>query len=186
MNITKITINWNWGYMNQPQILAEVDEVLPQDQYTYQPIPAEGGTFYLSGNNTPWYRFLFVETEAEEKNPQLYGALGGEYNLTDGSVLKTRTGWSSREGIVNTRYRDHVRDCLVDVPIRTSDKGVYLAGNYVEQGFLRSHPLWPQDIYLIKTTDWLAGEVYFIPSIMPGEVVKAVKPPNTDRFGREI
>lgn len=182
MEIKEIRIDWHWGYANQPSVKAIVDEDPMSLEWVYKDIPDERGTMLISRNNSPWYRFLFVERDAEKGDPQFHGALGGAYRLEDGSTLKTRTGWSSRAGVVNTQFRDYIYGTLVEVSIGT-DRPLW-AGFYCEHDYLTDHPLWPEDVYLVMTRRWLKGELYWIPSVDEFQVVKADKPQGSDRYGR--
>jgi hypothetical protein len=182
--ILEVSVDWYWGYGNQPALRAIVD-LMPKEglpEFIYQAIPDERGTMLISKNNAPWHRFVYVEHAGREGQPQLYGALGGEYRLTDGSVFKTRTGWSSREGVINARYREYIEDELVDCPIRLHHESGGLVA-FVSRSYLDGKL--PEGVHLIRDDGlYLGNEVYWIPSIDPDEVIKAPKPPNTDRYGR--
>lgn len=171
MRIEKIEVEWWKGYGNSPELVVYVDKLLSQDDFLY--FPVEGSisvppVFLLSTNNHPWYRFVYVD-EKPNGDPSLHGALGGMYKLTDGTVFKTRTGWSSRAGVVNKRYREHLDSELIE-PTVVDPTGFHWAGYAHAVSELLHNDLFPKGVYLVR--DERNGEPRWTPSVDPNEVVK--------------
>jgi hypothetical protein len=175
MEIVSLNVRWMHGYANKPGFEAIVNEIPARDSWVYESIEDPQGWMLISTTNRPWYRFVYIEKKHINGHPNRGGALGGSYRLTDGSVLESRTGWSSREGVVNTDYRGHIGGELVDVPIKSKEEAErkyasFFAGHYVEVDALRPHL--PEGVYLVKDPTYLDGEVYWCPSVDPYQVVK--------------
>lgn len=196
MLVTKIEPNWMHGYGNKPEIVVTVDEALPHDRFIYnverpntfakgnKPGGMVRNVMLVSTNQAPWVRFVFVDNP--EGDPSYYGALGGTYTLVDGSTFETRTGWSSRCSVVNSKYAnllrhsgsvpEHVTEVTVAVPRPNSPhphaKPSLWAGYYLEVNYLRNHPLWPKDCYLVCTVRD-DGEINYNINADPVRVVKA-------------
>src|SRR5687767_6928409 len=99
--ITKIEANWFHGYANDPTVKIHVDrDIYKEWEWLYEPITINDvgsnpfPCMLYSDNNAPWVKFVYIDNP--DGNPSQHGALGGEYTLYDGSVIKSRTGWSSR------------------------------------------------------------------------------------------
>ena len=171
-NITKIEPNWYHGYMNSPDIYVEVDVDLHDTlDWIYTPVPSDARekVMLLSTNNAPLVKFVYIADP--NGTPNSHGALGGNYQLTDGSLLRSRTGWSSREGVINRDYREYMNDELAGITIRYS-KYSLMAGYYIYQDYLRNHSCWPSDLHLVRELKF-EEEPYWHISTDPDKVVKA-------------
>ena len=170
--VTKIEPEWMLGYANSPGIRLTIEGYeYKQADWIYNPVPYESreNVMLISTNNVPWVRFVFIADP--NGNPSNHGALGGEYHLLDGSVFKTRTGWSSREGVINRDYRRYIDDELVGVTLDLGNHRL-MAGYAIYQTYLKTHPLWPSDLHLVREEKYSGGEPYWHISTDPNEVVK--------------
>lgn len=177
--IISIEPNWMFGYGNSPTIKVTVESLDADYEWIYKPIPKDENkphaqTMLISTNNAPWVRFVYIDNP--DGRPQDHGALGGEYLLTDGTTLKSRTGWSSRAGVINTRYRNYIEEEICDVTVYTPDSKVGWAGQNIYADYLANHPLFPKDLHLVRTTTYLKEEVYWQISTQPDKVVKPHTP----------
>lgn len=112
--------------------------------------PPENNFTLLSTNLDPWVKFVAI---ADPKgNPQMHGALGGEYKLanTNGEIFKSRTGWSSHAGDINKRYLDYlprkepvVEVVLYDPRYKTGWAGYNISITALEDLYKNS-TLWPR------------------------------------------
>jgi len=172
IRIHSIDVRWHHGYGNMPEMVVTVSKLPPRDAWIYNPIPVEDGRarFLLSTNQWPWSRFVLIRDP--NGSPNLHGALGGEYRLIDGSTLMSRTGWSSREGVVNSLFRNYVPDDLLAPVTVEVAKGYKWHGYYIGVGYLRNHALFPEGIYLVRD-EKADGEVTYYPSVHPERVEKA-------------
>lgn len=171
--ITEIKPRWNFGYANSPDIEVSVNCDLHKDfEWLYEKTPhlATEKFWLISRNNYPWVRFVWVDVPDGE--PQLHGALGGEYKLTDGTICKTRTGWSSREGVYNRDHAESVGKEVTEVFVRMPERNVTFAGFYIVGEYLEAHDLFPYpECYMVrKVSD--TNEITWTISTMINDVVK--------------
>lgn len=178
MKITGIEINWHHGYGNSPTVVVNVDTRLRHDTFEYQCVPnndndKRSNVMLISTNNDPWVKFVYIDDP--EGRPQYHGALGGDYKLTDGTVFHSRTGWSSRASVLNTKpeYSSLLRSHITEVTLRTDDETSYSlwAGYSCYVNHLKEHSLWPKDVYLIRDNN--DKEFQYSPSVDPNNIVKA-------------
>jgi hypothetical protein len=171
IEITKIEPNWMHGWANPPSIYVHVNGELDDLEWVYEPLPSDRRekVMLISSNNEPWIRFVYIADPNGQ--PNQHGGLGGEYKLTDGSILKSRTGWSSREGIINRDYIDELADEVVNITIV---RGPYSlrAGYYIYAHDLIDDEAWPDDLYLVRSLKGNNEPVWTI-STNPNKVVKA-------------
>jgi len=175
MEISSIEVNWMLGWANSPSLKVHVDKAIPHSEFVYNKFPPTAKEkFWLLSNTEqhPWYRFVWVDKP--DGNPTYHGALGGEYKLTNGEVCKTRTGWSSRPGVVNREFKDFLSYELVDVSLYEAGKitgwaGYYLAVDVALRGYIANHCDW----YLVREVRD-NGEIVWTPSVDPK--IPGVKP----------
>lgn len=170
---------WFHGYANDPAISLITGPTPRPNSYIYptryfdgyewlydsfpkSPVDLTKNVMLISKNNAPWVRFVFVENPTG--NPQFHGALGGEYKLTDGSVFKTRTGWSSRDGVINRDYRHYLDDEIVDVAVDNLVSHIYATP-------LKEHIERTTPYYLVRHIKF-NDEPYWTISTHPTKVVK--------------
>jgi len=173
-NITKIDINWNHGWANAPQVEITVDGKMPEpSEWIYQATTdwENDPTMLISRNFDPWVRFVYISKR--DGQAQFDGALGGDYRLTNGEVLKSRTGWSSRASVINVKYSTFIPDDILEPTLIIPSKygAMKWAGYAVTAKYIREHELWPKDIYLV-IDNRRNDEVHYAPSIDPTEVRK--------------
>jgi hypothetical protein len=172
VEITKIEPRWNEKYANTPDIIVEVDEKLSWEEVLWDAVPEADQrehTLLLSTNCDPWVRFVYIADPNGHHNS--HGALGGPYHMTDGTIFNSKTGWSSRSGVVNRDYSDYLREEIVDVTIRLGQYSL-VAGFHCYLSYIRDHPCWPEDLYLIRNEKYLSSEAYWTISCHPDEVRK--------------
>lgn len=175
--ITDISVNWWHGYGNSPSLNVVVENgSLPKfEDFEYEAISLgeNGGTFLLSTNLWPWVKFVMIDHGAENGNPSYHGALGGNYRLSDGSTFKTRTGWSSNSGSVNRNFQKYLQGAshIMEVSVYEEGRVTGWAGYNLSVDYLREHPLFPANVYLVQNlTHTTFG--WYNPSISETEVVK--------------
>jgi hypothetical protein len=170
MNIIKIEPVWNLKWANDPDIKVYVDAPYPRDVWEWQKIPADTDKNFmlLSTNYDPWVKFVYIADPSFDAIRG--GALGGEYKLTNGEVLKSRSGWSSRAGVINRDYINLLADEIVDVILMTPEYKTGLAGMNIYYKDLVSHPCWPEGLHLVRKL-WNKEPVWTI-STDPRKVVK--------------
>lgn len=184
-DILEIRPRWMHEYANDPDVEIVV-RGLHQFQWhnwLYQPDPidARKNVMLVSTNNWPWCRFASIDSEPQG-NPTYHGNAGGEFHIADrqnnptGEVFKSRTGWSSREGVVNTMYRhlipSELAGCIV---YNAEDKSKYrvgMAGYYISADYLKEHPLFPKDLHLVRQLKFADKEVYWTISTSPDAITK--------------
>lgn len=169
--IEEIRPRWYHGYGNMPsiEVVLENDDI-SRMLWLYTPVPADSreNVMLISTNNDPWVKFVYIDKP--DGNPRHYGALGGDYQLTDGSTLKSRTGWSSRAGVINRNYANHIRDYIVDVTVYRPGHNTGWAGFSIYKSYLENHFAWPDDLHMVKVVP--DKEPYWTISTDPNEVVK--------------
>ena len=171
-NIVKIEANWYHGYANSPQLDITVDHGMPKfDEWIYQATsdPTVDPVMLVSKNFDPWVRFVYIADRTG--NPSLEGALGGTYHLDDDTTLESRTGWSSRAGVINKNFSDYIPGEILEPGLNQQDSGFRWAGYAITADYIKQHELWPEDLYLIRNVSD-SGEITHTPSIDPDEVVK--------------
>lgn len=177
MEILEITPRWYHGFTNDPGINVIVDEILPYDSFVYKNVNGKPDhTMLISTNNDPWVKFVYIEKP--DGRPEQCGALGGKYKLTDGTVLESRTGWSSRAGIINRDFRDELSDEIVEVSIKTKNDSMWWGGFNIYQTHLHNHPKWPVELFLVRTLKF-NREPYWNISTDPDSITK----PKENRVG---
>jgi hypothetical protein len=173
--ITKIGVNWYHGYANSAQLEVTVDKLPEHKDFIYQPTTdwEKDPVMLISQNLAPWVKFVYIANRNGQS--QFDGALGGDYKLTNGQVLKSRTGWSSRSGVINRDYAEWIPDDIMEptviVPL---DGGKYpsrWAGFAIVAKYIREHPMWPKGLYLICSKSE-RGEINYTPSIHPTKIEK--------------
>lgn len=176
LGITKIEPRWNHQWANSPDISITMDsDPFREWEWLYKKIPRtedeRKNVFLLSTNNWPFVRFVHIGDP--DGNPTYNGALGGTYKLDTGETFESRSGWSSRVGVVNTVYRDWISDELADVSTFTpSFKYTAIHGLCISKDYLMNHPAWPKGCHLVRDTTYLQNEVYWHISAQPDKVVK--------------
>jgi hypothetical protein len=173
-NIIKIEPRWNEKWANSPEIEVTLDEDITKMDWIYEKIPRkedkpDNQVMLISTNNDPWVKFVYVDDP--KGSPTSHGALGGHYTLTDGTVFKSRTGWSSRAGAVNNLYRNRIREELAEVTIYTPGWTCGFAGFNLYHSALTNHELWPKDYYLVREVKF-RDEPNWLISAKPDKVVK--------------
>lgn len=171
MEIVRIEPRWNLQWANTPDINVFVDKY-ERLNYIWRPIPqdARDHVMLISTNQEPWIKFVYIEKP--DGRPNLHGALGGDYELTDGDTLKSRTGWSSRAGIINRDYRDFLEDEIVEVTVYEPESRVGMAGFSLYVNYLLEHPAFPREYHLVREIKFKGNEPYWTFSVDPLEVRK--------------
>jgi hypothetical protein len=172
--ILKIGVNWYHNWANAPQLEVTVDELPKHEAFFYQATSdwEKDPIMLISRNVEPWIKFVYIANR--DGKAQYDGALGGDYKLTNGEVLHSKTGWSSRAGVINQRFAEWIPDDILE-PTVIVEGGKYpsrWAGFAIVAKYIREHPLWPEDLYLICEKRF-ESEIYYTPSIDPVKVVKA-------------
>jgi hypothetical protein len=129
MKILEVRPRWNHGYANLPDIDCVVDEVINWHDLIWIPVPDETArekTMMISQSHAPWVSFVYIDDP--HGSPTMHGALGGNYKMPDGSIFHSRSGWSSRCGVLNTKYCEFLEDEIVDVTVRSVHGGAMLGG----------------------------------------------------------
>lgn len=161
--ITDISPKWAIDSSVFSNIVITVDneEELAHSNFIYTPVPpdAREKVMLISTNMMPWVRYVYIDDP--NGRPGLHGALGSDYKLVDGTILKSRTGWSSRAGVINKKYRYMLMDEIVDVTVKFPTWNIGLAGYAYYASFLRNHPLWPKDLHLVRHTMFADHEPYW-------------------------
>ena len=169
--ITKIEPRWNERYANQPDIVVTVDCEMPHwDTFLWLSVPEYNkreNTMLISANVQPWCKFVYIADP--NGRSQDHGALGGDYCMTDGTVFKSRTGWSSRDGVINRDYAKWFGDEITEVTVKTP-RGSNWAGYSLKAHYLMNHELWPDGTYLVR--NMVRDEPYWTISTDPLKVVK--------------
>ena len=184
--ITEIRPKWMHGYANSPDIEVEVRGLsnFKWEDWLYMPDPQaqRKNVMLVSTNNWPWCRFAYIGNEPQG-NPTYHGNCGGEYhianhdNVPTGEVFRSRTGWSSREGVVNVAYRHLIPGEIAGVIIYNADEDgmdrkyrTGMAGYAIDAQYLRSHAKWPEGLHLAREVK--RNEVYWTISTSLGEITK--------------
>jgi hypothetical protein len=168
--ITKIEPVWYHGFANRPGIDVAVNkDIFVEWEWIYEPIPRDKreNVFLLSYNNWPWVRYVYIADPTGD--PTRHGALGGEYKLTDGTVLKSKSGWSSRASVVNSKYTGILDDVITEVGVALPGRAIKFAGLNLPVTYLEDHPLFPEGLFMVPDT--LSEPAWYI-STSPGEVTK--------------
>lgn len=165
-SIIKTSVNWFHGYANSPTLEVYVDdEMPPQSEYVYSIDRNDsGGGMLISTNKHPWVRFVYIDNPTFD--PIRGGALSGEYKLEGGSILRTRSGWSSRAGVLNRDYNTRIIEVTVITP-----GGTRWAGYALDVDWLLENVELPEGVYLVREARF-NEEPYWIPSVDPNEVKK--------------
>lgn len=180
LEIERIEPHWYHGFANSPSIHIYLAAPLKLHnggnlEWLYAPVPdatKREKTMLLSTNNAPWVKFVYIDNP--DGNPSMDGALGGEYKLTNGEVLNSRTGWSSRSGVLNRNYADFLEDELAEVTLFEPGWSIGWAGFNVYAQYLKNHEKWPRDLYLVREIKF-NEEPYWYISTNPTKVVKGPK-----------
>lgn len=171
MNITKIEPRWMENWSNSPDIIVEVDEKIDWDTVLWRAVPDESrreNTMLISTNIEPWVRFVYIADPTG--NPEFHGALGGNYRMEDGTEFKSRSGWSSRSGVVNRDFVQYLDDEIVEVTLRFSQYS-HLAGFHIYKSALMESEVWPEGCYLVREIKF-ENEPYWHISTTPDVVTK--------------
>jgi hypothetical protein len=172
--ITDIKPRWNFGYANSPDIEITVNCDLHADfEWLYEKTPHDATEKFwlISTNVEPWVRFVWVDVP--DGDARLHGALGGDYKLTDGTICKTRTGWSSRSGVYNRDHVTHPFNEVAECFVRFAERQVTFAGFYIEAAYLEAHDKFPRDCHLVRERKYQGlSEIYWTISTERGEVIK--------------
>lgn len=174
--ILAIKPRWMHGYANSPEIEVIVDKRPAYESFIWRACPdphARRKTMLISTNQSPWVKFVYIDNP--EGAPQYHGALGGDYTMQDGTVFKSRSGWSSRAGVINDKYRTYISGEICEVVLYEPGQKIGLAGFHIYALYLRNHPKWPKDLHLVREKRFSDLEIYHTISIDPNKVVK---PPN--------
>lgn len=176
-----VEVNWFQGYGNNPEFIVNTPDRPAHQDFVYEVIHHAEGEFLLSTNLDPWVKFVYVTDR--DGQPQYHGALGGAYKLVPTPldpepIYRTRTGWSSRAGVINCYfYPEYLRKRIVDVALNdTSPKGFKWAGyavyiDWLEELVGNYNDTHEEYIYIVKQTK-PDGEVCYYPSIHPHQVRK--------------
>lgn len=170
--ITKIEPEWYHRYANSPKVKIHTDQNLHALEWIYKAVPdqsARKNTMLLSTNNWPWCKFVSITNP--EYDPIRGGALGGEFKMSDGTVFVSRSGWSSRAGVLNNRYADFLPGEILEPSIRMPPYDMLWAGFAISAEYVRDHPKFPKDLYLVRFIQFEV-EPYWTISIDPKEVKK--------------
>lgn len=172
LEIQSIDVRWHHGYGNLPELEVTVDELPEIDSWIYTGILIEEGkaNFLISKTYWPWVRFVLIRDP--EGSPNLHGACGGHYRLVDGTVYHSRTGWSSREGVVNTVFQDFIPNSILAPIVVEATKGYKWHGYYCSAEYLAEHPKFPKGVHLIRDEKY-DGEISYYPSVHPDRIEKA-------------
>ncbi len=169
--ITNIGVNWYHGYANSPQLEITVDRNMPKfEEWIFQATTdyKVDPVMLISQNFDPWVKFVYISDR--NGNPSLNGALGGKFKLTTGEVLESRSGWSSRAGVINKSYQKFIPGAILEPTVLTPD-GFRWAGFAILAKYVGQHELWPEGIYLVPEVS-NSSELTFTPSVDPNVVVK--------------
>lgn len=165
----KVEIDWMQRWDNDPRVIITPEKWTdghsddPRDlEFRYRKF--DNGM--MIAETEPWVKFVYVDDP--NGDPRCHGALGGDYTLLDGTVFHTRTGWSSRAGVINRDYREYIQDGIVDVTLRY---GPYtaLAGYAIHSRTLAGYM--PKGVYLNRVIKF-KDEPYWIPSVDPHVIKK--------------
>lgn len=170
-NIIGIEPQWNLGYSNSPEIVVSIDCDVPltEDCVWVKDYDGDRDITLITTTFAPFVRFVHIEDP--NGDPLRFGALGGAYRLEDGTVLRSRSGWSSRVGVINLRHNHLLPDELAGVTIRTREGG-HLGGWSLSAKALAGHPLWPEGCYLVRELLFRDDEPYWHISTSEDRVTK--------------